>query len=432
VTVLLRPTLLAAFAALAAPLPVAGEGRADGRASAIEVPAGDGLADAVAHTAPGTVLHLAAGLHRGRVTITTPGLTLEGAPGAIIDGGGEGNTITVTAADATLRGLAIRGSGRSLIDKNSAVFVDRGADRAVIEDNHFEGNLIAVYLDGPRDALVRNNRIEGLRELRRNERGPAVELWNTPGSKIVGNDISDGRDGVFSVTSRENEIRGNRFRALRYAVHFMYTNRSIVADNVSVGNDIGYAVMYSDRLRLEANVSDRDREHGLLFNYANDSRIEGNVVRGSDKCVFIYNANKNRFAGNWFEGCRIGIHFTAGSERNAITGNAFVANRTQVMYVGTRSLDWAEAGRGNYWSDNPGFDLAGRGIADAAYRPNDVVDQIVWRAPAAKLLLNSPAVQILRWAQASFPAIHPGGVIDSAPLMQAPRPPALARLEEAP
>jgi nitrous oxidase accessory protein len=411
---------------------LAGLSGAGARAAEVAVPAGDGLAEAIARAAPGDVLRLAAGPHRGPVTIVTPRLTLLGESGAVIEGGRKGNTITIAAPDAVLRGLTIRGSGLSLIDKDSGVFVDRGADRAVLEDNRFDGNLIAIYLDGPRDALVRHNRIEGLRTLRRNERGPAIELWNTPGSRIIDNDISDGRDGVFSVTSRQNEIRGNRFRGLRFAVHFMYTNASTVADNVSIGNDIGYAMMYSDRLRLDGNVSDGDREHGLLFNYANSSRIDGNVVRGSDKCVFIYNANKNRFTANWFEGCQIGIHFTAGSERNAITGNAFVANRTQVKYVGTRSLDWAENGRGNYWSDNPGFDLRGRGIADAAYRPNDVVDQVIWRAPAAKLLLNSPAVQVLRWAQASFPAIHPGGVIDSAPLMQPPRPPALARLEAVP
>ena len=43
-------------------------------------------------------------------------------------------------------------------------------------------------------------------------------------------------------------------------------------------------------------------------------------------------------------------------------------------------------------------------------------------------MLNSPAVQVVRWAQAQFPAIHPGGVIDTAPLMAPPRPAALARL----
>lgn len=407
-------------------------GAGSARAAVLDVPPGDGLSTVIAQAAPGDTLHLAAGVHRGDVVIATPGLTLEGEPGAVIDGGRKGSTIRIAARDVTVRGLVIRGSGLSMIDKDAGVFVGPDADHATIADNLIDANLTAVYLDGPRNALVRHNHVEGLRTLRQSERGPGVELWNTPGSRIIDNDFEGGRDGVFSVTSRNNLVQGNRFRNLRFAVHFMYTNASIVADNVSVGNDIGYAMMYSDHLVLTGDVSDGDREHGMLFNYANDSRIVGNVVRNSEKCVFIYNANKNRFTANWFEGCGIGIHFTAGSERNVIAGNAFVRNRTQVMYVGTRSLDWAENGSGNYWSDNPGFDLRGRGIADAAYRPNNVVDQVVWRAPAAKLLLNSPAVAVLRWAQEAFPAIHPGGVIDSAPLMQPPRPPALAKLEPTP
>jgi nitrous oxidase accessory protein len=222
-------------------------------------------------------------------------------------------------------------------------------------------------------------------------------------------------------------FNGNSFRDVRFAVHLMYTNDTEIADNTSVGNDVGYVLMYSDTLRVHDNISQHDHDHGLVFNYANKSQISGNVVHGGEKCVFIYNANINRFENNWFEGCGIGIHFTAGSERNQITGNSFVNNRTQVMYVGTRSLDWAVNGRGNYWSDNAAFDLNGDGIADEAYRPNNIIDQVVWRAPSAKLLMNSPAVQVVRWAQSQFPAIHPGGVIDSAPLMTPPRPAALAR-----
>ena len=94
---------------------------------------------------------------------------------------------------------------------------------------------------------------------------------------------------------------------------------------------------------------------------------------GPEKCVFIYNTNQNRFRDNWFEGCEIGIHFTAGSEGNEIAGNAFIGNRNQVKYVGTRYLDWSRSGRGNYWSDNPAFDLNGDGIADTrlpAERPH--------------------------------------------------------------
>jgi nitrous oxidase accessory protein len=83
-------------------------------------------------------------------------------------------------------------------------------------------------------------------------------------------------------------------------------------------------------------------------------------------------------------------------------------------------MEWSAEGRGNFWSDHPGFDLDGDGIADAAYRPNDLMDEILWTLPQAKLLLNSPAVNTIRWAQAHFPALYPGGVVDSAPLMQPP------------
>src|SRR3546814_5712588 len=82
------------------------------------------------------------------------------------------------------------------------------------------------------------------------------------------------------------------------------------------------------------------------------SEVAVNVGRGGNgKCLFIYNAHMNRIHDNRFEGCPIGIHFTAGSERNRVSGNAFVGNQAQVKYVGTRRVEWTHAGRGHYWSD---------------------------------------------------------------------------------
>ena len=147
------------------------------------------------------------------------------------------------------------------------------------------------------------------------------------------------------------------------------------------------------------------------------------------KCVFFYNANKNKFSRNVFEGCGIGIHFTAGSERNQISENTFQNNRSQVKYVGTRSIEWSVKGLGNYWSDNLSYDLNGDGIADRPYKPNSMVDQIVWRHPSAKLLLQSPAFLLLNWVQSIFPSLFPGGVTDSAPLIKTPE---LSELNSAP
>jgi nitrous oxidase accessory protein len=155
-----------------------------------------------------------------------------------------------------------------------------------------------------------------------------------------------------------------------------------------------------------------------MLNYANNADVSGNLVRGgTEKCTFIYNAHRNLIVGNRFEGCDIGIHFTAGSERNALTGNAFIGSREQVKYVGTRHIEWSVEGRGNFWSDHPAFDLNGDAIADSPFRPNDLMDHILWSQPAAALLMGAPAVQLIRWSQASFPATMPGGVVDSHPLM---------------
>ncbi len=128
---------------------------------------------------------------------------------------------------------------------------------------------------------------------------------------------------------------------------------------------------------------------------------------GPEKCVFIYNANKNKFSENSFENCSIGIHFTAGSEGNAMSGNSFINNRNQVKYVGTRNLDWSVDGRGNYWSDNPAFDLDGDGIADSPYRPNDLIDRVLWTVPQAKS--SSTALLSIRSAgrRRSFPPFFP-------------------------
>jgi nitrous oxidase accessory protein len=410
-----KPVLLAAaFAAsIALSVPPAS-------AAVTEVAPGRGeLAHAIMEAAAGDVLKLKRGTHDGPVLIDKA-LTIEGEVGAVVDGHGVGRTIEITAPGVSIRHLRITGSGTALDQMHAGVFLSETASGGTVEDNVIEDNLVGVYVHGAHDALVRRNRIAGRVLPHINDCGNGVYLWNAPGTKVEDNDITGGRDGIFTNGSRNNVFARNRIHGVRFAIHYMYTNDSEVSDNISIGNHAGYAIMYSARLKIRNNVSDDDRDHGLLFNFANDSDISGNAVRGSEKCLFIYNANKNTFHGNWFEGCRIGIHFTAGSEGNAMSGNAFIGNQTQVMYVGTRFLNWSERGRGNYWSDNPAFDLNGDGIADEAYRPNNIIDQIIWRYPAAKLLLNSPATQVVRWAQSQFPGLHPGGVVDKAPLMKPP------------
>ena len=404
------------------------------------VAAGALLAGATAATAgePVEVVRLAPGIHHGPITVDRP-IVLDGGGAAVVEGPGQGSVVTVTAPGAVVRGLIVRGSGTSLETMDSGVFLTRAATGARVEDNRIEGNLFGVYVHGARDALVRGNRIRGRPGLRLSEAGNGVSVWNAPGAVVRGNDVADVRDGIFTVASRANRFEDNRFEQLRFAVHFMYTMDSVVARNVSRGTHTGFAIMFSNGVEVVGNVAAASRDHALMLQSVNGSRITGNRIVGGgraaapaafgpakdddERCLFLFNANKNEIRGNRVEGCPIGVHVTAGSTRNTVAANAFVGNRTQVKFVGTRHQEWSDRGRGNYWSDHAAFDLDGDGIADEVYRPNDLVDQLVWTTPLAKTLLNSPAVQLVRWAQAQFPALLPGGIVDSRPLMVPPEGP---------
>ncbi len=381
-------------------------------------PGAGSLAAAIAGAQPGDVLVLSDGAYDGPVTIDRP-LTITGPRGAVVDGLKQGSVVTIAASDVTLTGFTVTGSGRINQDLDAGVKIVQGADRARVEKLLVTDNMHGIDVHGGRDTIVSGNEIIGTRSARMNERGNGIYVWNSPGTLLQDNIIRYGRDGIFSNASADSIYRRNIMRDLRFAVHFMYTRNTEVSDNISIGNHLGFAIMFSNRAKILNNLSLGDREHGLMLNYANNADVSGNLVRGgTKKCLFIYNAHKNLVWGNRFESCGIGIHFTAGSEKNVLTGNAFIANREQVKYVGTRNMEWSHEGRGNFWSDHPAFDLNGDGVADSFYRPNDLMDQILWSQPAASLLTGSPAVQIVRWSQRDFPATLPGGVRDSAPLMR--------------
>ena len=76
----------------------------------------------------GDVIELTTGEYKGRLRIERR-IVLAGRPGAVLDGGGAGNVVTVTAPDVTIRGVTIRGSGHDLETMDSGVFLEKTADQ---------------------------------------------------------------------------------------------------------------------------------------------------------------------------------------------------------------------------------------------------------------------------------------------------------------
>ncbi|PHQ69682.1 MAG: carbohydrate-binding protein, partial [Sneathiella sp.] len=288
---------VAVIAAASLPIPLA---------QAREINVSENLQEAIDDAAPGDTLILSNKTYAGSLVISKP-LTILGRGQAKIVGTSLGSVIHVKAPYTTLKGLFITGSGLLLETQDSGIFLDKQASGAIIEDNIISDNLIGIYVSGAENAHVTGNQITGRRDLRMNERGNGIQIWNAPGTIIEKNDIRYGRDGIFVTTSKRNIFKANSMQDLRFAIHYMYTNDSQVIGNRSLRNHIGYAIMSSSHLTVEDNLSEQDRDRGFLFNYANHVVAKRNVVRGgTEKCIFIYNSNKNYFEENLLSDCAIG------------------------------------------------------------------------------------------------------------------------------
>ncbi len=387
-------------------------------AKQIDVCPDDNLQNIIEHSENGDIIHLQDGNYNGNLIIEKS-ITLTGTHQAKVIGNRDDNTIKIMTDNVTIQNISVYHSGLDLSVQNSGIFINKNTKNVVVKNNHVEDNLIGIYLWGSIDSLVEGNRIIGQKFHRINDRGNGVQVWNSPGSIVTHNHISYGRDGIFTTTSRNNEFTYNYFDNLRYSIHYMYTRNSTISHNYSVKNKIGYALMFSDGLTVENNTSVNDIERGIFSNFLNKSTLTNNIVLGPcKKGLMLYNSNYNTMKNNHFEQCDIGVHYTAGSQDNHFSGNSFIQNHTQVKYVGTKYLEWSTNKKGNYWSDHAAFDLNTDGIADAVYRPNSITDQILWRNSNTKVLLNSPAIQILKWSQSYFPALLPGGAQDSYPLLK--------------
>nr|WP_282571316.1 nitrous oxide reductase family maturation protein NosD [Methylonatrum kenyense] len=383
----------------------------------------------------GSTLVLGPGIHAGGVVIDRP-LTLRGEPGAVIDAGGQGDVIRVQAEDVSIQEVILRNSGFDLTAMNAAIHAERGAHRLHVEGTVMEDVAFGLWLWHLRGPRVIGNRISGSEAIRSQDRGDGIRLFNVEDGLFADNEVRHTRDGVYIDTSSEVEFRGNRFSDLRYGIHYMYSHHGRIIDNRTTRTRSGFALMMSNHLEVRGNRSERDRNYGFLLNFVNYSELADNVVDGvtgwagaantehgvtlgaEGKGLFIYNAQSNEVRDNRIANSEIGVHLTAGSEGNRIHGNSFVNNRTQAMYVSTRPQEWSHEGRGNYWSDYLGWDLGGDGIGDRPHEPNDAVDRLLWTYPMARLLMNSPAVQLIRWVQQQFPVFRPSGLRDSAPLMR--------------
>ncbi len=387
------------------------------RATAAEwtVQPGESISAAVQAAAAGDTVKVERGYYVDHVVIDKP-LRLQGVNRPTISGENQGDVIRVKSPDVVIEGFIIRDSGGDLTAQNAGIYVEPGAHRAIIRNNDFAYTLFGMWLEKANEVEVTNNLITGKRDFASAQRGNGIQLYNCYDAKIIGNNISFVRDGIYVDVSFRILFRGNKMHHVRYGTHYMNSHDNIWEENDAYSNRGGLALMEVRRQIVRNNRTWDNSDHGIMLRTIQDSVVENNIIVGNSKGFFIYDAEYNVLKGNLVMGNRIGVHLWAGSINNDVDHNDFIQNHNQIRYVATRNELWGK-GKGNYWSNYVGWDADGDGIGDTPYEANDVVDRLNWKYPLVKLLLNSPAVQSLRLIARQFPLLRGPSVRDNNPRM---------------
>jgi nitrous oxidase accessory protein len=381
-----------------------------------QIKPGESLSEAVRTAAAGDIMLVEKGYYVDHLVIDKA-ITLRGLNRPTISGNESGDVIRIKAPHVVVEGFIIRDSGTDLTAQNAGVYVEPGSHGAVVRHNDLTYNLFGLWIEKANEVTVDGNIITGKRDLQSAQRGNGIELYNTTGARILNNQISFTRDGIYVDVSHHAIFRGNKLHHLRYGTHYMNSYYNLWENNESYLNRGGLALMEVRNQTVRHNITWGNADHGIMLRTIQDSLIENNIVVGNGKGFFIYDAEYNIIRNNLVTGNRVGVHLWAGSYLNEVYDNDFIQNEQQIRYGATRDVEWGRE-KGNFWSNYTGWDRDGNGRGDVPYAANDIIDRLVWRQPYVKLLLNSPALQTLRLIGEQFPLLRAPSVVDDHPLMR--------------
>ena len=381
----------------------------------------------IAAAPPGGTVTVDGGIHDGPIVIRGP-LTLIGINGPVIDGTGHGSVVTIEGDDVVLTGFGIRNSGREVTEE--AAGIKATGNRHTIAENDIRDVYFGIHINGGEGHVVQNNRIApGERHGARP--GHGISVWHARESRLVGNRISDARDGIYLSFTDGVVASGNEVTRCRYGMHSMYSQNATLAGNTLTANLLGAALMMSDRLVLRGNRIEQHRQgpaaYGVLLKDIGDLVAEDNVILANRVGVYAEGVPSDvsrtaTLANNVIAGNEVGLALQSNATLT-VTANRIADNLTDVRPLGRQisaGMRWSQGGRGNSWSQYRGYDADRNGIGDVPHRVENAMDALIRRSPMAQAFLYTPAHLALEAAARMFPLYRqPPVLIDESPLMTA-------------
>jgi nitrous oxidase accessory protein len=355
------------------------------------------IARALAVTPAGGRIVVRAGVYREPTIQVTAPVEILGDSGAVIDGQGQRQLMTITANDVTVRGLTFRNVGASYTEDRAAIKVV-GVTGCTIEDNRVEDGFFGIYLARSSHCRIARNVLQahGRTEF---GSGNGIHLWSSDSVTIEDNTISGHRDGI-------------------YGLHFMYSDGCHYRSNLFRANGSGVAVMYSRDVEMTGNRFEESwgsAAYGLLLKEMSDSRVIGNRFAGNTTGLVAEGADRLEARDNDFVGDGWAIRLSASTSDARFSGNNFIGN---TFDIATNSRQTFSTFTGNYWDQYRGYDLDRDGHGDVPHRPVRLFALIVEHNEPSLILLRSLFVRVLDVTERVLPVLTPSALTDDRPAMR--------------
>jgi len=370
------------------------------------------LQEAIDHAKAGSRLELPAGIYHGNIVINKP-LIIDGKDQkAIIEGDGKGTVITITASGVTVKNLTIRHSGEEHERVDAGVALKKveqcSVDNCKIVDCLFGIDMVQVS----RSQII-GNYIES-KPFELGLRGDGVRLWYSNDNHLSGNHLYKSRDFVVWY-SHGNLIEKNRGEYGRYSLHFMYTGKNFVKNNIYKHNSVGIFFMYSQDTVATGNLIQNSLGTtglGIGMKDASNFVLKNNTIIYCARGLFIDRSPYEPDTVNVIENNKIiynseGIHFHSLSLHNRFVKNIFKGNIENVINDSYNTKVTENEFDGNYWDDYEGFDKNGDGIGDGAYNYYAYADKVWLLNPNIKFFYGSPVISILNFLAKLAPFSEP-------------------------
>lgn len=365
-----------------------------------------------------SVVHVQAGAYNETPIVIKRPLSLQGEPGAIIDGEGKNQIVVIQKADhVRVSGFTLQHGGSSYTAEIAGVRVIESSDCS-ISGNRLLDTTYGVYLENSHSCRIEDNVIAG-HALSESSGGNAIHIWYGDHHLVRHNVLSGHRDGVYLEFTNGTRITDNRSTAnIRYGLHFMQSNDTVYENNDFAGNGAGVAVMYSRRIRMVGNRFHENTgpaAYGLLLKEVMDSEISQNQFDRDTVGIFMEGSNRSRFRENLFRHNGWALKIMGDCEENRFEDNDFNANTFEVATNADHSWNSFDH---NYWSQYDGYDLNRDGFGDIPHRPVSLSSILLERTDSSYFLMNSFFFTVLDQVERALPGLIPEPLKDEHPRMR--------------